>query len=244
MFCPNCSARQQDNAALCSSCGYVFPPPQQPPEPEKKSGTNGMIFVTFLLTLVLLAASIIAPLTADLVDIPIFNVVIDDSDKDDFEDLKDDLKYSVDEMEEALEYMQEDLSSREIKAIKNLMKEAKGTGRTFSILNLRKLASATEEAAKKLDDHPAFDMDIRELTEAAETMDMVMWIAIALFALPGIFTLLGGLLRSKGLTITALILMVPVQLAVSGILYVICSLVIYIIQAILCGKAKKARTAA
>lgn len=65
-------------------------------------------------------------------------------------------------------------------------------------------------------------------------------VAVAMFALPALFTLLAGFKKSMGLTITALVFMVLTQLMLCGILWVLMSLVVYIFQAVLCKKAKNA----
>jgi hypothetical protein len=82
---------------------------------------------------------------------------------------------------------------------------------------------------------------MEEFEEIQSVVDLVVIAAIGMFALPLIFTLLGGLLKSKGLTITALVFIILPQLLLCGVLWVALSLVVYIFQAVLCGKAKKAK---
>ena len=77
------------------------------------------------------------------------------------------------------------------------------------------------------------------IDEFEKYINIITLVVLGLFVLPLIFTLLGGLLKSKGLTITALVLVIIPQLALSGILFVVLSLIIYITQAVFCGKAKK-----
>ena len=68
---------------------------------------------------------------------------------------------------------------------------------------------------------------------------IIIIMAVSYF-LPLLFALLGGLNKSTGLTVTALIFTVLSQLILCGILYVVLSLAIFIFQAVLCNKVQKA----
>ena len=143
-----------------------------------------------------------------------------------------------------LEAVEDELPKDAVKATKKIIKSLKKVTKTPSLLNFKNLVSTVEKCADELDeDNDVIDLSnlSNDLDEIKQIMSILIGVVIGMFVLPGIFTLLGGLLKSKGLTITALVFMVLSQLMMCGLLWVVLSLVIYIFQAVLCHKAKRAK---
>lgn len=273
MFCPKCANQLPDDAVVCSACGYQIRQnvPGQSAQPQPAYNPNlpkvtefdkkakKLIPITFLLTLVLLAVSIMLPLTTDIFEIPFVNTAMEITGmSEDIDDAKDELAAELDtladelkEMEDTYEEHEDEMSSDEKKLMKKALKsadkildDAENVAEETSLINFRSFIGGFREISEDLEDLDVFDgMD--EATETFEQIEgivnLIIIVVMSLFALPLIFTLLGGLLRSKGLTITALVFMVLSQLILCGVLWVVLSLVIYILQAILCGKAKKVK---
>ena len=152
--------------------------------------------------------------------------------------------YDDKQLLDKLEAVEDELPKDAVKATKKIIKSLKKVTTTPSLLNVKNLISTVEKCADDLDgEHDVIDLDelSDSIKEAKQVMNIIIYVVIGLFALPAIFTLLGGLFKSKGLTITALVFMVLTQFMLCGFLWVVLSLVIYIFQAVLCHKAKKAK---
>ena len=118
-------------------------------------------------------------------------------------------------------------------------------------------SEATDDVAKQEEPavvvHPLSDTTMDNLDEeyrpddmevAMETfsqaMGVVFGVVCGAFVLPLLFAILGGLKKSAGLTIAALIFTAISQAILSGVLLLILSAVVYIVQIVLCNKYKKA----
>lgn len=242
MFCPNCGAQLPDGSAFCGSCGYQFNQSEQTTN-HSPNKAGKLIPLTFLLTIVLLVISVILPLTTSIFEIPVVNMALSASgaSSDDLKDEMDDLKDEYKRMDARYEANEDLLSKKAAKATKQIMKATKKMVNAPSLLNTNKLISTVEKSAKKLDG----EVDIINLSDLTDDLDeiksgisIIIGIVIGMFVLPIIFTLLGGFKKSKVLTILALVFMVISQALLCGFLWVILSLVVYILQAVLCHKAK------
>ena len=239
MRCPSCGTDLPNGSAFCGSCGHQF-------DQETKRPSNNaskLIPLTFLLTVVLLVISILLPLTTGILDIPVVNMAftISGDSVEDMKDNLDNLKDDYKDIENRFEESEDLLSKKEAKVVKKIMKASKKVVNTPSLLNVNKLIKVVDKTADQLDDGNDI-IDTRGLTDGIEDIQSVIGIIIAvvivMFILPTIFTLLGGFKKSKVLTILALVFMVIPQLLLCGILWVLLSLVVYILQAVLCHKAK------
>jgi hypothetical protein len=192
-----------------------------------------LIPITFILSLILLIASAIIPITTNMPDIPIVSWALGDEATDTFKDIDE----SIDELEEFRD--NDEFTSKQKRAFDNVLEKAEKLDDSFSLLNIRNFISSAKAFGEELEEATDIDSDLETIDEIESYINIIILVVLGLFVLPLIFTLLGGLLKSKGLTITALVLVILPQLALSGILFVILSLIIYITQAVFCGKAKK-----
>lgn len=239
MRCPSCGTDLADGVAFCGSCGHSFN--QQTKRPPNNA--SKLIPLTFLLTVVLLVISIILPFTTSILEIPVVNMAFNISGEsiDDLKDEMDDLKDEYNRMDDRFDANKDMLSKKASKATKQIMKATKKAVNTPSLLNVNKLVSTVEKSAKKLDGE--YDIiDLSNLTDGLEEfksiMGIIIGVVIGMFILPAIFTLLGGFKKSKVCTILALVFMILPQVLLCGFVWVVLSLVIYILQAVLCHKAK------
>ncbi len=260
MFCNHCGVFLPDGSQHCSQCGapqtsafqqsaedatlpvfYNNPPqdttaayaqpsvsPQQP-LPEKKSSLP--ITITFILSMLLIVASILVPLTRSFFNIPIVSLVGNAIDSD-FYDEVDYLEESSEELQEEYEEFEDELSPDERAAFKTLIRGIK----TPSLFNLARACKAAEE----LEDYGYSREDAALAEEFSLLIMVVLCISIGAFLLPLVFALLGGIKKNTILTILAMVFTIIPQLFLCGLLFVLLSLAVYIPQIVLCQKYKTA----
>ena len=148
----------------------------------------------------------------------------------------DELKDEVDDIKEEYKEIKDDLSSKEKKNYEKMMDSVEKMVDNFSLLNI-------SNAVKTLD---SLDEEYRPegmdegMEEFSQAMLIVFGAAIGAFVLPLLFALLGGLKKSAGLTVAALIFTAISQLILSGFVLLALSAVVYIVQIVLCSNYKKA----
>jgi len=246
MFCNHCGANLPEGAAHCTMCGapmtqnapvqpnydYSQQPQSPAPAPAKKSSLPTTI--TCLISVVLIIASIIAPLAMPLFDVPVMSLALDAADED-FDEQLDEMKDEWKDSEEEREMAMDELSSKEKKAYKKLEKQMEKTLDHFSLLNVNELAKQAKDA------EDAFEMDginEEDYEEFSQIMGVIAGVSVGAFVLPLLFALLGGLKKSAGLTIAAMIFTAISQLILSGFVLLLLSAVVYIVQIVLCKKYK------
>ena len=248
MFCNQCGANLPEVTAYCTMCGapmYQQAPQQenynwennyqQSPVPEVPVKKNSLpITITMLVSIVLIIASILAPLMLPVFDIPVMSVALSAADEDP-DELLDDMKDQMDEIKDNYDMIEDDLSSKEKKSYKKAIDSLEKMVDSFSLLNI----NAAAKAAQDMEDADTSDLD-EAMEEFTQIMGVIVGISIGAFVLPLLFALLGGLKKSAGLTIAALIFTAISQLILSGVVLVILSAVVYIVQIVLCKKYKAA----
>ena len=244
MFCNNCGNHIPEGTAFCNACGAPVQQQQaasqqayyQQPQvaaPVKKNATP--ITITFIISIVLIIASILAPMVMPLFDIPAVSFALSVADED-MDEALDELKDEVDDIKEEYKEIKDDLSSKEKKNYEKMMDSVEKMVDNFSLLNI-------SNAVKTLD---SLDEEYRPegmdegMEEFSQAMLIVFGAAIGAFVLPLLFALLGGLKKSAGLTVAALIFTAISQLILSGFVLLALSAVVYIVQIVLCSNYKKA----
>jgi len=260
MFCPQCGFQLPDDSAVCSSCGHQLrasAPEQSAPKPVEKQPPaspkgpavlpasrmkGGLILVTLALSLILVVVSVVLPLTNDFAEIPFMRLVIKVADgEEDLDELRDDLEYAVNRFEDELEFYEDEMDSDEEELAERFLESMEELSDKFSLLNFRRLVRTMEDIAEELDSYDALFYDLDDIEDIIPVINVIFRVVIGIFALPLVFTLLGGLRKSMGWTITALVFLVIPQVVLCGFLWVVLSMVVYITQAVLCRKLKKAK---
>lgn len=201
------------------------------------SGTkskNTFVTVTFVLTLLLLIASVIVPLVTPFYKIPVVSTILA-IDGTTPADITSGLKGLVTELEIALR-IDNVASEEERNATIACLNSMRTMVETPSVINVRSTLSVFKSEVAPL----LGADDLRTAGELMTLMDVVIYILLGMFLLPLIFTLLGGLRKSAGLTVAAMIFTGITQLFFSGFLFVVLSLILNIIQIVLCSSVKKA----
>lgn len=263
MFCPNCGANLPDSATFCGNCGapqktqqpqqpvYQAPPQYRPATPpvipmSKKEflaqkadpatrKTGSLVTITLLISLVLIAASIFVPLTVPFFDIPAIDLLLTVAEADP-DELIEELEVSLEELEDSYDRGKSTMDSDEREAAKKVIDSMDALIENFSVLNFKNLVSVTQKEGDGYMDR----QDLEEIEQIDQIMTVVIASLAGSFLLPLVFALLGGLNKSTGLTVTALVFTVLSQLTLCGLLLAAASLTVYIVQAVLCSKVQRA----
>ena len=245
----------------------------EPPAPKRKNGfgkvAGKLVWVTFLITFLLVGLSIYTALNTSLFDLPVVDiafVVAEDQleevfrdeatmellgdeveDVEDARDLKKVVKNRFGELEDTYKDVEDDLEHvmdrDEKKTLDTVMDSLGNTVDTMSLLNAHSFVTTVAENAGQLEEmEEAYDveMDVSDVESLSQLVNIAVILVCMLFVLPLIFTLIAGFCKSKGVTITALVFLVLPQALLCGVLWVVLSLVAFIAQAVLCGIARKA----
>ena len=232
MFCGKCGTQIPDNSQFCPSCGTATVAPAAadvtpaPATPTKKNTVP--ITVTFILSLLILVASIIVPLAKPVAEVPVLSGILSVT-------MEEDEWLDAIKSERAGLALASALSSPTDRiAFEKLDKSIENLDDNFTLFNLKAAFDALDNIGK---DFPKYDNSAAK--GFSSVMSVILAISVGAFALPLLFTLLGGLKKSTGLTITALVFTAPSQLLFSGFPCFLGSTIVLIVQAVLCGKYKK-----
>lgn len=252
MFCPRCGANLPDGSGFCGACGSTLSSNQpayqqsayrQPaygyrPQPTVSKGeylktlaspqAMSLVKVAWGLLVVcvlVLALGWNASVNGAFYDIPLFKMILGE----DYDEAMGDLTDLLEDSDEGIDELR-DLYEDEIKEsdLDELIDSAEVMAKNPSLKNIRNVA-------KLLNTYGVEDVD----DEIVVVFDAAIIILTVGFAVAALFTVLGGLLKSGGVTIFALILSMPVLGLFGGVLYAGLALVAYIAQAVVLGKINK-----
>lgn len=136
-----------------------------------------------------------------------------------------------------------DLNPTEREAVKKFLEATEEMTSKMSLMSIRNFISVMKEILPVLEEYEEITDGLEVFEEVETIINAVLIAVLGAYLLPLIFTLLGGFLKNMGLTITALVFLVLSQCVLCGFAWVVLSLVVYILQAVLCGKAARARRA-
>ena len=191
-----------------------------------------------LIAVGVIIAGIVATLSMSIFDIPVMSIAMEAADADP-DELLEDLENELETMEEEYEMIEDDFSKSECEDIENWMDAANNMADSFSILNLQKFVKDTAVIVDEYGDE--FDTsDLDEISEGMEAVNQAMGAIIVFvlgfFFLPILFAVLGGTLKNTALTIVGMVFTAISQLIFCGVLWVVLSLVVGVVQAVLCSK--------
>ena len=203
-----------------------------------------VVTVTMLLCLALLAGSVYAVLAMPFYDIPVMSAILDLGGvtpvevKYELQDALAQVRYHYNFDKQMIQQAGVDagLTKTELELAEQILDSTDKLAENMSVLNFRKFLKVVEQTVESY----TFGLDMSEFNAVAKGLDVVIGLVIGFFFLPLLFTLLGGLLRSSGLTVTGLIFTLLAQIVLCGWLFGLISLVLYITQVVFCSKITKA----
>lgn len=257
MFCGNCGAQQPDGSVFCSNCGCQLTIPQRQPAchtaatPEKKSvflqeiasdGTkrnSRIVLITSLLCILLLVLSAVFFLTRSFFRIPMVSTILNLSGMAyDVADAMTELEDSVESAEDKYDRNEDAYSSKEQEAFEKLLAVMKKTVRKPSILNFRKVVHVFADVAVDMSDSVS-DSDLYEIQMIRKALDVIILAILGSILLPALFFLLGGLTKSMGWNIAALVLSLLPGMILGGTLMTLALLAAGIVSIVFCGKINR-----
>ena len=260
MFCPNCGTNLDDSARFCGNCGQTLTPvATEAPAPTavpmgapaatyptiitskkefvEKAGTPQIkqawliSLILFGICALLLVLGLNSALNGQFYDIPILGMIMGDDAKDDVKQAQKSLTRDLERLDSVLD--EEDLSAKETKLVKSVIKSYKKLVKTVSISGVTEVSKKLEKTEDLLGDTDIFD-------EMLEIMNIFTIIIYVFFGIPAIFTVFGGIKRSVGLMVTGLIFAMIFFLVFGGIVLGLLALVAYIVQIVFASKVNKA----
>jgi len=236
--------------------------------PASVKTSSLLVVITLLLTLALVVTSAVLPLTTNIFEIPVVSVVldfvfdeVDDPEIKDADDLLDEFEESYDGLKAAYKVEKYAMSRSEKKAAEEGLDAFEAAIDNFSVLNVKNLldvlgeqsdeyrwmmpGNSGEDVVEYWDEeaqvYKYVDMGTEEeIEQAGLAMTLVIAALVGSFFLPLLLTLIAGLKKSTGCTIAAVIFTVLNQVVLCGFVWVVLSLVIFILQAVFCSKINKA----
>ena len=209
-------------------------------------GQAKLAVLVCLIAVAVIIAGIFATLTMPIFDIPVLSMALEvaSAEEDlDIDELTDDLEDSIDGMEEDYEAIEDELSKSERKDVEGWIDDANDVADSFSILNLRRFADSTTVIIEEYGEE-FYDSDLENTTEDMEVinqvMDAIIVFLVGFFFLPILFAILGGTLKNTALTVVGIVFTAIAQVIFCGMLWVVLSLVVGVVQAVLCSKVNTA----
>ena len=247
MFCKRCGAFVEDDSQFCTHCGTATAPtpvvaqaftqpvlrpqpvvqPKQVQQPKSvasapKPKKNGLLCtITFILTMLLLVASVLAPLYKSVLEIPIISVFAGD----DLEDVIEELEDEWEDSEDYMETLEDRLSGKDKRAVKDLGKAIEKTLDNPSLMNFNATLKAAEETDVTYKGQWRNDLD-----ELEQILLLALIGSVAVFLPSLLLALIAGLKKSPILTVVAMILTLLAQLMLTGFLLAGLSLAVNILQ--------------
>lgn len=214
-------------------------------ETKQKKPLNKQALIglgAFVLCLVMLLVGVINVKNTGLHKIPVVSIFVPDA-KHDTIDMKEPFLDAIDEIEEVVE--ESDLSAKEKAYFESLSDSSKKIVKNVSINSIKNLIDNVKDVPNGFDDELDEIADMLDAVDELQKIIKVVEKVILWFMLiPLALTVLGGLLRSKGWTVFAMITSLPFFFLFGGAVWGVIAIVGYIAQIIIYGKMKKAKRAA
>lgn len=252
-FCGSCGQTLNSNAQQPTApAGYM--PPQYPsysnapamPKSRKEylateasesaRSKSKLILLTTIISVILIVAGVVAALNMPFFEIPVMAMAMEEANVDaDISEIEDEL----DELEDKYKSSEDEFTDDEQEAVEKFIDSLNELVDNFSIMNINKFIDVTEEFVDELEDSIGTD-EIESITEGmdevSDIMSVMMGVIMGFFVLPLLFAVLGGTLKNTALTVVGIVFTAIAQLIFCGLLWVVLSLAVGIVQAVLCSK--------
>lgn len=201
-------------------------------------GQAKLAVLVCLIAVAAIIAGIFATMTMPIFDIPVMSMAMEAADADP-DELLDELENELEVMEEEYEMIEDDFSKSEREDIEDWMDSANDLTDSFSILNLKNFVNDTTMIVDEYgDEFNTSDLDeiVEGMDAVNQAMGAVIVFLVGFFFLPILFAVLGGTLKNTALTIVGMVFTAIAQVIFCGIIWVVLSLAVGIVQAVLCSK--------
>ena len=201
-------------------------------------GQAKLAVLVCLIAVAAIIAGIFATMTMPIFDIPVMSMAMEAADADP-DELLDELENELEVMEEEYEMIEDDCSKSEREDIEDWMDSANDLTDSFSILNLKNFVNDTTMIVDEYgDEFNTSDLDeiVEGMDAVNQAMGAVIVFLVGFFFLPILFAVLGGTLKNTALTIVGMVFTAIAQIIFCGIIWVVLSLVVGVVQAVLCSK--------
>lgn len=254
MFCTNCGNNIPDGSPFCPECGSsqdVAATPQAAPKNTSVAipkfelpamGSPKMIRLALsALCVLLLIISYFSTLGRSIEKIPMFSIL----GAMNMAEAREEMAQSHELAEERFDAVEEDLTTKEKKAIKKVLDSMEDVSKRISITNIKKLVKNAKAVAKisyaEVDnDYFDFDDEMQEFDSITTVLNIISTAVLIGMLLCLIFTGVGGFLGRKGFVIAGLVLCIPYGLIFSGLLFMLAFIGLNIATFIFIGKEKTA----
>ncbi len=245
MNCPKCHAEMPEGSTFCSSCGQnlnaapAYTAPTAKNNASQKAKTMSLVAkIVSVICAILFIVGATSALGSSITDLPIIKLIVPekelafDYDTDELEDILDDV----------LDEYEDELSNKEVKVLKNYVKDFQAVVNKPSVNNIKKALDSTEKLGNvaSLDDSDIAEFEgmieeINEIQGVLNTISTVVWvIAIVLI----LFALLAGFKLAFGWAIAAMIINILPSLLLVGVLHFVLVTVALIALIVVVSKAK------
>ena len=201
-------------------------------------GQAKLAVLVCLIAVAAIIAGIFATMTMPIFDIPVMSMAMEAADADP-DELLDELENELEVMEEEYEMIEDDFSKSEREDIEDWMDSANDLTDSFSILNLKNFVNDTTMIVDEYgDEFNTSDLDeiVEGMDAVNQAMGAVIVFLVGFFFLPILFAILGGTLKNTALTIVGIVFTAIAQIIFCGIIWVVLSLAVGIVQAVLSSK--------
>ena len=219
---------------------YYQAAPKPPKNPNRLAKPlSVMIVITMLISLALLGWSGYTMLETNVTDMGVITWSLDTLGIVDLEDEIDKLDRISRKMDKALKDEDSQMKEGSRKYVKELSRNIENLQTENSISDLIDFAKYLSDSAEDLKEH--VDIKTEAFAPLIQAESLLYIVIVALYFLPALFALLGGLLKNTGLTVTALILTLLVQLLFSTHSLLLFSLGVYALQILMCVILRKSK---
>lgn len=201
-------------------------------------GQAKLAVLVCLIAVAAIIAGIFTTMTMPIFDIPVMSMAMEAADADP-DELLDELENELEVMEEEYEMIEDDFSKSEREDIEDWMDSANDLTDSFSILNLKNFVNDTTMIVDEYgDEFNTSDLDeiVEGMDAVNQAMGAVIVFLVGFFFLPILFAVLGGTLKNTALTIVGMVFTAIAQVIFCGVLWVVLSLAVGVVQAVLCSK--------
>lgn len=204
------------------------------------------ITVTMILSMLLILASGAIMLSTNVTEMGIVTWSMDTFLDLDLQEELDDLSETRRDLKTKYNNEFSTLTKAQRSDLKKMISEIEDVQKDNTVLKLVRfldyLVTEAGEAAEA--DTQLFSIDTEGLQNFQQTKILLFVLIGLMYLLPLLFALLGGLLKNTGLTITAMILTLLVQMITGVMIPFVISLVVYLLQILFCKLLKKVKATA